>query len=114
RPSSCLRYYPFPDFAQVTKRCGSNNCGSADFPVGLAGTFLCRGSQSNSDDSLAGGHMKKAKIGKLPPKFTFILNPHEHIRVSKCPICRRLTHMRKFALIIYIDKWGLLALGKTC
>ena len=58
--------------------------------------------------------MKKAKIGKLPPRFTFILNPHEHIRVSKCPICRRLTHMRKFPLLIYIDEWGLLALGKTC
>ncbi len=60
------------------------------------------------------GHMKKAKFGKLPPRFTFILNPHAHIRVSKCPICRRLTHMRKFPLLIYIDKWGFLALGKTC
>lgn len=58
--------------------------------------------------------MNKAKIGKLPPRFTFILNPHEHIRVSKCPICRLLTHMRKFPLLIYIDEWGLLALGKTC
>ena len=34
--------------------------------------------------------------------------------MSKCPICRRLTHMRKFSLLIYIDEWGLLALGKTC
>ncbi|MGO9117474.1 MAG: hypothetical protein ACLQPD_07645 [Desulfomonilaceae bacterium] len=58
--------------------------------------------------------MKKPKIGKLPPKFTFILNPHAHTRVSRCPICRRLTHMRKFPLLIYIDEWGLLALGKTC
>jgi hypothetical protein len=58
--------------------------------------------------------MKTAKFGKLPPRYKFILNQYEHLRVSKCPICRRLTHMRKFALLVYIDEWGFLALGKTC
>jgi hypothetical protein len=58
--------------------------------------------------------MKKKRIGKLPPRFTFILNSYKQTRVSKCPLCRRLTHMRKFALLIYIKDWGMLSLGKTC
>lgn len=58
--------------------------------------------------------MKKDRIGKLPPRFTFILNQHEQTRLSKCPLCQRPTHMRKFALLIHIEDWGLLTLGKTC
>lgn len=58
--------------------------------------------------------MKKNQIGKLPPRFTFILNPYDNARLSRCPLCQRPTHMRKFALLIHIEKWGLLALGKTC
>ena len=34
--------------------------------------------------------------------------------MSRCPQCQHLTHMRKFALLIHIDEWGPLALGKTC
>jgi len=58
--------------------------------------------------------MTKHTIGKLPPRYTFILNPYQDTRLSKCTICRKPTHMRKFALLIHIDEWGLLALGKTC
>lgn len=56
----------------------------------------------------------RVTIGKLPPRYTFILNPYKDTRVSRCPLCRKLTHMRKFALLIHIDGWGFLALGKTC
>lgn len=58
--------------------------------------------------------MAKHKLGKLPPRYSFILNPYSDIRVSKCTKCRKPTHMRKFALLIHIDGWGLYALGKTC
>jgi hypothetical protein len=58
--------------------------------------------------------MKKGKIGNLSPRFTFILNPYKDFRLSKCPLCHRPTHMRKFALLIHIEEWGLLAFGKTC
>jgi hypothetical protein len=61
-----------------------------------------------------GGYMAKPTLGKLPPKYKFILNPYEDTRVSRCPICSKLNHMRKFALLIHIDGWGLLVLGKTC
>jgi hypothetical protein len=58
--------------------------------------------------------MSKNKLGKLPPRYSFILNPHKDIRVSKCPQCRKLTHMRKFVLLVYVEGWGLFAQGKTC
>jgi hypothetical protein len=58
--------------------------------------------------------MSKNKLGKLPPRYSFILNPHKNIRVSKCPQCRKLTHMRKFVLLVYVEGWGLFAQGKTC
>lgn len=58
--------------------------------------------------------MPKEKVGKLPPRYSFILNPYPNERLSKCPQCRRLTHMRKFALLIVISDWGAITLGKTC
>lgn len=58
--------------------------------------------------------MAKTTIGKLPPRYGFLLNPYSDIRLSKCPRCAKLTHPRKFALFIHIDDWGPLALGKTC
>ena len=58
--------------------------------------------------------MARTRFGKLPPRYSFMLNPHSKVRLSKCPKCRRLTHLRKFALIIHIERCGPLALGKTC
>ena len=58
--------------------------------------------------------MANIRIGKLPPRYSLLLNSHSEVRLSKCPKCRKLTHSRKFALLIHIDEWGPLALGKTC
>lgn len=58
--------------------------------------------------------MSKDRMGKLPPRYSFVLNAYPSERLSKCPRCNRPTHARKFALIIHLDKWGLFALGKTC
>lgn len=57
--------------------------------------------------------MARQRIGKQPAKYDFLLNPHVGIRLSKCPTCDRPTHLRKFALLIHSDGWGLLTLGKT-
>jgi hypothetical protein len=56
---------------------------------------------------------KSTRIGKLPPRYSFILNPYETERLSRCPKCKQLTHLRKFAFLIHIDEWGLLTIGKT-
>jgi hypothetical protein len=58
--------------------------------------------------------MAEQHIGKLPPRYSLLMNPYTDVRVSKCPDCERPTHLRKFALMIHIDKWGPMALGKTC
>ncbi len=58
--------------------------------------------------------MTRKKIGKLPRRYGYMLNPYSDIRLSKCPKCEKLTHKRKFALFIFIDPMGPLILGKTC
>jgi hypothetical protein len=58
--------------------------------------------------------MTQTRIGKLKPRYSFLLNPYSDVRLSKCPRCERLTHLRKFALFIIGKRWGPLVLGKTC
>src|SRR5205823_2457385 len=55
------------------------------------------------------------RLGKLPPRYGFILNPYSDVRVSRCPKCQKPTHPRKFALFILIESCDApLILGKTC
>src|SRR6185437_11058163 len=61
-----------------------------------------------------GAPVKSARIGKLEPRYAFILNPYPGERLSKCPRCHAPTHPRKFALLVHVDEWGPLVLGKTC
>jgi hypothetical protein len=58
--------------------------------------------------------MASTRIGKLRPRYSFMLNPRAEVRLSKCPKCQKRTHLRKFALFIHVDEWGTMALGKTC
>ena len=58
--------------------------------------------------------MASTRIGKLPPRYSFLLNSYSEVRLSKCPKCQRPTHLRKFVLLVHIERWGLMALGKTC
>ncbi|HET6250289.1 MAG TPA: hypothetical protein VFE47_21545 [Tepidisphaeraceae bacterium] len=58
--------------------------------------------------------MKNSHIGKLPPRYTFLLNPHPESRLTKCPKCGKLTYPRKFPLFTSVVGWGPLTIGKTC
>lgn len=58
--------------------------------------------------------MARKTIGKLPPRYSLMLNSYVEERLSKCPICKRQTHARKFPLLIDIRDFGPLVLGKTC
>ena len=53
-------------------------------------------------------------ICQRPARYSFLLNPYRDTRLSKCPQCERPTHPRKFPLVIHVEKWGPLVLGKTC
>jgi hypothetical protein len=58
--------------------------------------------------------MARQRIGKLPPRYGFMLNPFSEMRLSSCPKCDKLTYPRKFALLIHVEGWGPFVFGKTC
>jgi hypothetical protein len=43
------------------------------------------------------------KIGKLPPMYRFILNPHTDVRFSTCPNCEGKMLVRKVPLFIHVQ-----------
>ena len=60
---------------------------------------------------------KRPQLGKLPPRHTFFLNPDSDERFTRCPICRKLTKVRKKPYLIHIDPKQLLVLnvsGRYC
>jgi hypothetical protein len=56
----------------------------------------------------------KRRLGKLPPMYKFVLNPHAETRVSTCPGCRQRMHQRKAPLFIHVDPQTPVILGYTC
>ena len=50
----------------------------------------------------------------LPPRYAFVLNPHADARFTKCPRCETKTNLRTLSLVIHVEGFGLLVLGKTC
>ena len=59
--------------------------------------------------------MSRKRLGGLPARYSFLLNPYTDQRLSKCPKCEKLTFLRKFPLFIHIEGGvGPLVLGKTC
>lgn len=57
--------------------------------------------------------MSKSSFGGRRPKYSFFLNPYQDVRFTRCPKCQRPTNLRKFALLIHIEGFGLIVLGKT-
>jgi hypothetical protein len=57
---------------------------------------------------------RKQRMGALPPRYAFVLNPHAEAGFTKCPRCEAKTHVRKLSLVIHVEDFGLVLLGKTC
>jgi thiol-disulfide isomerase/thioredoxin len=57
---------------------------------------------------------KETRIGKLPPRYTFILNPYTEYRFTRCPDCNEKTKQRKLPLFIHVDPMKPVVLNKTC
>ncbi len=57
--------------------------------------------------------MNKDRIGYLPPKHNFSLNPYPETRFSRCPDCHDKTGQRKLPLLIHVDPENLIALNYT-
>ncbi|MEI6334060.1 MAG: hypothetical protein WCS87_05830 [Methylococcaceae bacterium] len=56
----------------------------------------------------------KPQFGKLPPKYSFVINPYPDMRISSCPVCERKTGQRKIPLLIHVSQMHLIALNYTC
>ncbi len=50
----------------------------------------------------------------MPPRHWFALNPRKEMRCTRCLRCEKPTRPRKFALLIGVEDYGLMVLGKTC
>ncbi len=57
---------------------------------------------------------KTHRFGELKPRYRFAINPFPGVRWSRCPRCDKLTHARKFPLLIGLEPLTLITLGKTC
>jgi hypothetical protein len=55
-----------------------------------------------------------ARMGALPPRYSFALNRYTGVRFTTCPGCEAKTRVRKIPLVVHIDGHGLLLLRKTC
>ena len=56
-------------------------------------------------------------MGRLPPRYSFALNPHAGARFTRCPRCDARTKARKLSLVIHVagpDGGKLAVLGKSC
>ena len=53
-------------------------------------------------------------MGTLPPRYSFLLNPHQNERFTRCPRCKATTRVRKIPLVIHVGSAGLVLLRKAC
>lgn len=54
------------------------------------------------------------RLGAQPPRYAFVLNPHADAGFTRCPRCETKTNLRKLSLVIHIEGFGLVLLGKSC
>ena len=70
--------------------------------------------RGNQIDTLGQAANRGDRLGTLPPRYAFILNPHADCGFTKCVRCETRTHVRKLALVIHVEGFGLVLLGKSC
>ena len=59
----------------------------------------------------------RLRMGTLPPRYSFVLNPHVRERFTKCPRCDASTRIRKLPLVVHLEHPAgprLVLLNKTC
>jgi hypothetical protein len=59
----------------------------------------------------------RPRMGALPPRYSFVLNPHVRERFTKCPSCDGSTRIRRLPLVVHVEHSAgprLVLLNKTC
>lgn len=57
---------------------------------------------------------KREKLQKVPPRYSFILNPHRDLRCSTCPRCDRRTSLRRIVLSVALSESDVALVKKGC
>ena len=60
--------------------------------------------------------MNRRPMGVLPPRYSFVPNPHVRERFTKCPSGHAPTRIRKLPLVVHVEHAGgprLVLLNKT-
>ena len=71
----------------------------------------------NPRSSMATRQSIHPRMGALPPRYSFILNPYQHERFTRCPTCEASTRLRKIPLVVHVDDPSgprLILLNKSC
>ena len=55
----------------------------------------------------------KRRLGKLPPRHTFFLNPYRDQRFTYCPKCGEKMRSRKKPFLVHVDPMHLVTLNMT-
>ena len=45
----------------------------------------------------------QVRLGSLPARYSFVLNPYVHERFTRCPQCEAPTRARKLPLVVHVD-----------
>jgi hypothetical protein len=61
-----------------------------------------------------GKKSRPPRMGALPPRYSFVLNPYPRERFTRCPQCDAKTRIRKIPLVIHFETVGLVMLRKSC
>lgn len=72
--------------------------------------------RNGSTEQAAHGY-KPGRLGALPPRYSFVLNPYPRARFTRCPTCDARTRLRKLPLVVHVEHSAgprLVIVGKTC
>jgi hypothetical protein len=61
--------------------------------------------------------LNRVRMGALPARYSFVLNPYVRERFTKCPKCDAPTRARKLPLVVHVNHYDgprLVLLNKSC
>jgi hypothetical protein len=64
-----------------------------------------------------GPKFNRLRLGLLPVRYSFVLNPHVRERFTRCPSCNSPTRIRKLPLVVHVGQLEgprRVLLNKTC
>lgn len=73
--------------------------------------------ESNQSGKQPSPVRNRSRMGSLPARYSFVLNPYIRERFTKCPKCVAPTRVRKLPLVVHVDHSDgprLILLNKSC